>query len=394
MSGTSLDGVDVALLRTDGDTIFELGPFLTLPYDDNARAILQDAVAVALAAAARNPAAGISRVAEYSGDKSSNRRRRAESEIGRAEEILTEFHHAAVKELIHKNSINTDNIDIIGFHGQTIIHQPEFGVTWQIGDGRALAQATGLPVVSDFRSADVAAGGQGAPLAPLYHAALYCGDTEPDVEPDSVAILNIGGVANVTWLGGGEENILAFDTGPGNGLIDQWVSLHCGGGHMDVDGQLALGGKINRAVLADLLAHKFFAVPPPKSLDRYDFALPEAEFSGANGKPVMSPADGAATLAAFTAHSIAKAGDHFPQSARRWLVCGGGRHNPALMQMLRECLGVPVEPVEAVGWQGDALEAQAFAYLAVRSLYDLPLSLPSTTGVSVPTAGGRIDYPD
>ena len=259
-------------------------------------------------------------------------------------------------------------VDVIGFHGHTILHRPEERRTWQIGDGALLARLTGIDVVCDFRTADIAAGGQGAPLVPLFHAGLAAALEKP------LAILNIGGVANVTWLGG-DGAVLAFDTGPGNALIDDWALRHTGQ-PIDRDGALARHGHIDAARLAEFLAHPFFDRKPPKSLDRDDFA----RFAD----PDLSAADGAATLTAMTASAVARGAEHFPAAVRRWLVAGGGRHNPILMAALRQRLGVPVEPVEAVGWDGDALEAQAFAYLAVRSLDGAPLSLPSTTGVERP----------
>jgi anhydro-N-acetylmuramic acid kinase len=237
-----------------------------------------------------------------------------------------------------------------------------------------LANLLGLDVVADFRSADVAAGGEGAPLAPLFHAALA------SALPKPIAVLNIGGVANVTWIGGPDE-ILAFDTGPGNALIDDWVYRHTGAA-ADHDGALARAGTVSAADVEDFLANSYFDRLPPKSLDRDDFrgALPTG----------LSLEDGAATLTEMTAAAVAVATRHFPAPVGQWLVTGGGRHNPALMEALQRRLRVPVQPVEAVGWDGDALEAQAFAYLAVRSALGLPLSLPSTTGIPHPTCGGRL----
>jgi anhydro-N-acetylmuramic acid kinase len=264
-------------------------------------------------------------------------------------------------------------IRVVGFHGHTIWHRPEAGRTRQIGDGALLAAETGIDVVCDFRSRDMAEGGQGAPLAPLYHAALAAELAKP------VAVLNLGGVGNVTWIGERGGEILAFDTGPANALIDDWVARHSGR-PFDAGGELARAGRIDEAALAALLDDPYFALAPPKSLDRDAF----------DPAPVaaLTPADGAATLTAFTAAAVARARDHLPAAPGRWLVTGGGRHNPALMAALAERLSAPVEAVEAVGWDGDALEAQAFAYLALRALDGLPLSLPSTTGVAQPATGG------
>ena len=293
-------------------------------------------------------------------------------DVAAVEQALTEAHAAAVAALVARHRLA--DLDLIGFHGHTILHRPEQGRTWQIGDGARLAALAGCDVVADFRSADVAAGGEGAPFVPLYHRALSGALERP------LAVLNIGGVANVTWIGAGEDEILAFDTGPGNALIDDWMLRHTGRA-LDQDGAAAARGQVRDAAVQRFLADKYFARRPPKSLDRDDFApLVSA----------LSLEDGAATLTAMTAAAVAVATRHFPAPARRWVVTGGGRRNPTLMAMLAARLGVPVAPVEDVGWDGDALEAQAFAYLAVRSVEGLPLSLPSTTGAKAPTQGGRL----
>jgi anhydro-N-acetylmuramic acid kinase len=254
------------------------------------------------------------------------------------------------------------------------LHRPGERRTWQLGNGALLGHLLGVDIVADFRSADVAAGGEGAPLAPLYHAALTTALPKP------LAILNIGGVANVTWIGE-KGQILAFDTGPGNARIDDWVRQLTGAG-ADIDGAFARAGRASAAHIARFLTLPFFGLPPPKSLDRDDFQtiVPEG----------LSLEDGAATLTEMTAAAVAAAVRYFPAPPLEWLVCGGGRRNPVLMEALRRRLGASVRPVEQVGWDGDALEAQAFAYLAVRSVRGLPLSLPSTTGVSQPISGGRL----
>ncbi|HYE01449.1 MAG TPA: anhydro-N-acetylmuramic acid kinase [Alphaproteobacteria bacterium] len=345
MSGTSMDGVDVALIETDGLRVERCGGWTTRPYPEALRA--------ATAAVIHDP-------------------QRAEHEpLDDLIRDLTENNAEAVLELLRREGLEAEAVDVVGFHGQTVLHRPERRFTRQLGDGALLARLTGIDVVNDFRSADVAAGGQGAPLAPLYHAALARGLDGP------VAVLNLGGVGNVTVVDG--ERIVAFDTGPANALIDDWVRRHTGAAYDD-GGRIAGAGTADPQRLAALLAHPYFAAPPPKSLDRNDF--PVAAVEG------LSLEDGAATLAAFTVASVAAARDHLPAAPRRWLVTGGGRHNATLMRGLAAALAVPVEPVEAVGWQGDALEAQAFAFLAVRSLDGLPLSLPTTTGVPRPLAGG------
>ena len=347
MSGTSLDGVDAAWLETDGERIGQLGPTLTLPYDAALRAGLR---------------ALLDRAPSLSRD---------DPDVAEIAAGLTARHVEAVRAIGLA-------ADIVGFHGQTILHQPALGLGWQIGDAHLLARETGMRVAWDFRSADLAAGGEGAPLAPLWHAALAAPLPRP------LAVLNIGGVANVTWLGL-DDALLACDTGPGNGPLDDWAARH-GNHDCDRDGALSARGRVDAAVLARLLADPYFARPMPKSLDRLDFAATLAT----SGLGALSPADGAATLVAFTAEAVARA--PLPQAPRRWLVCGGGRHNPSIMAALAQRLGA-VAPVEAAGWDGDALEAQCFGFLAVRALRGLPLSVPGTTGVPRPLPGGRIAEP-
>ncbi|HEY5238395.1 MAG TPA: anhydro-N-acetylmuramic acid kinase [Rhizomicrobium sp.] len=355
MSGTSLDGVDAALLDTDGEGVAVPGPALTAPYDSETRGLLRAALDAAREVEAGAPVPYSIRVAE----------RR-----------LTEVHAEAVHALLAKAELAARDVDLIGFHGQTILHRPEQRWTWQIGDGELLARLTGIDVVNDFRSADVKAGGQGAPLVPLYHAALAREATR--IVPP-VAVVNIGGVANITYISGGE--ILAFDTGPGNAPIDDWAQKHAGL-PLDENGALAASGRVDGDVLAQMLDHDFFARRPPKSLDRMDFGMEAVAH--------LSPADGAATLTAFTAATIARAREHFPDPATMWIVCGGGRHNATLMRELRARVNADVLSAEDAGWRGDFIEAEAFAYLAARSVQGLPLSLPTTTGVQQPMAGGKL----
>jgi anhydro-N-acetylmuramic acid kinase len=284
------------------------------------------------------------------------------------ERRLTDDHAIAVAML-------GSGADVIGFHGQTILHAPARGLTWQIGDAAELARRARCRVVYDFRSADVAAGGQGAPLVPLFHAALAADLPKP------LLVVNIGGVANITWLGAGGE-ILACDTGPGNGPLDDWVMRHTGAA-FDADGALAAAGFARQDRLAALMAHPYFKLPMPKSLDRLTFSALIAQATEG-----LNAADGAATLAAFTVAAIAAAA--LPVPPLRILVAGGGRKNRNIMERLGKAFEVPVDPVEAVGWDGDALEAQCFGFLAVRSLRGLPLSLPGTTGVKQPMPGGRV----
>ena len=348
MSGTSLDGVDAAWVDTDGETVTALGPTVTIPYERKMRVDLRRALAIAPS------------LPEDSALVKSLLTR------------LTDTHAQAVEQL-------GVIADLIGFHGQTLLHRPDRRRTWQIGDAGALAARLGVPVACDFRSADVAAGGQGAPLVPVFHAALARDLLKP------LAVLNIGGVANVTWIGA-DGALVACDTGPGNGPLDDWAARHTGAA-FDRDGALALAGRADPAVLRRLLDHPYFARPAPKSLDRLDFAAALE----ASGLESLSPADGAATLVAFTAGAVAATA--LPGRPLRWLVCGGGRHNPAIMAALRQALGVAVDPVESVGWNGDALEAQCFGFLAARVAVGLPLSFPGTTGVARPMPGGKIVRP-
>jgi anhydro-N-acetylmuramic acid kinase len=345
MSGTSLDGVDVAWLETDGHTIQKFGPAATLHYEDTLRADLRRLLDLAPTLSPDDPF------------------------LKDVEKRLTQDHAIAV-------GLVGLSADVIGFHGQTILHTPDRRRTWQIGDAALLAHICRIPVVHDFRSADVAAGGQGAPLAPLFHAAMAASLPKP------LLVINIGGVANITWIGEDPAQILACDSGPGNGPLDDLAQKFLNQAY-DKDGALAASGTVDEARLATLLAHPYFAKPAPKSLDRLTFSTLIAEATAG-----LAPADAAATLAAFSIAAIAQT--PLPAAPLRVLVCGGGRKNPVLMAGLARAFNVPVDPVEAVGWDGDALEAQCFAFLAVRSLKGLPLSLPTTTGVSHPLTGGRL----
>ncbi len=347
MSGTSLDGVDAAWIETDGERIFGTGPALTLYYQDALRADLRRLLDLAPTIS-------------------------PDDEFLKAVEYRLTVDHAIAVGLLGLGA------DVIGLHGQTILHAPDQNFTWQIGDAALLAARCRARVVHDFRGADVAAGGQGAPLVPLFHAALA-----RDL-PKPLLIVNIGGVANITFLGPADQ-IIACDTGPGNGPLDDWVMRHTGAPY-DEGGALAARGLVRQDHLAALLAHPFFALPTPKSLDRLAFSALIAQATEGLGLE-----DGAATLAAFTAASIARA--PLPAPPLRVLVAGGGRKNANIMARLAREFPMPVQPVEAVGWDGDALEAQCFGFLAVRTLRGLPLSLPATTGAPRPLPGGRITDP-
>jgi anhydro-N-acetylmuramic acid kinase len=361
MSGTSLDGVDVAAISTDGERIAAFGPRGYRPYAEAERALLRQALADAALLSDRAARPGA---------------------LAAADRLVTSAHGEAIAGFLAEHPIRAD---IIGFHGQTVLHRPERGLTVQIGAGDALARLTGIPVAYDFRAADVAAGGQGAPLVPVFHRALAAGLDRPG----PLMILNIGGVANVTFLGDGadREDPIACDTGPGNALIDDFVRARTGAA-FDEGGEAAAGGTVDRAWLERVLADPFFAMPPPKSIDRNTFSRLVHVLDE------FSLADGAATLAAFTAAAVARIVPHLPQPPKSVIVAGGGARNRTLMRMLGERLApATVETAEAVGWSADALEAQAFAFLAARHLRGLPITFPGTTGVARAMTGGVIAMP-
>lgn len=345
MSGTSLDGVDGALIAINDNGTIDVIAAMTEDYSDDERNALRSCL----------------------GHKTD-----PDGRIKFAEEMMTDVHAKVVKKLLSTSMLGALDIKAIGFHGQTIYHDPAAKFTWQIGDGARLARATGINVINDFRSADVAAGGQGAPLLPIYHRALAANLDKP------VAIVNIGGVSNITYIDG--QTILAFDTGPGNALMNDWVKAQTGAEY-DKGGSLALRGAADNQILQSYLAHAYFAKVPPKSLDRDQWTTTPVQ-----NLPLE---DATATLAAFTIQSIVKALDHLPQSPKAFYITGGGRHNLALMQGLRDALGVPVESVDTLGWNGDSMEAEGFAYLAALAQKGEPISLPTTTGVPRPMTGGR-----
>lgn len=358
MSGTSFDGVDVALVETDGERIETFGPSFYRPYAPAERAVLSRALgdAVPMTDRAARPGA-----------------------VAEAEAIVTAAHAAAVKAFAAENAIDLSGVDVVGFHGQTVLHRPEARLTVQIGDGAELARALGRPVVYDFRAADVAAGGQGAPLAPTIHPVLV-----RDLGlPRPLAVLNLGGVGNVTFIGENDE-LIAFDTGPANALMDDRLSRETGRA-FDEEGLIAAAGRVDEAALVRLMAHPYFAAKPPKSLDRNAFDASPTE--------MLPLADALATLAAFTAASVTRGAEHLPARPALWVVAGGGAKNPTLIAMLRERLGAEVTTADAVGLSADALEAQAFAVLAVRSLRGLPLTYPGTTGAPRPMTGGVLARP-
>jgi anhydro-N-acetylmuramic acid kinase len=359
MSGTSLDGVDVALIETDGKRVEAFGPSGYRPYTDRERGLLHQALTEAVHLPRRDARPGILR---------------------EAERAVTIAHAEAVAAFTAQHHITRENIDIVGFHGQTVLHRPAQKMTVQIGDAAALAKAIHIPVMHDFRAADVAAGGQGAPFVPVYHRAL----AQSLEREGPMAVVNIGGVSNITYIDG-DDTLIACDTGPGNALLDDFV-FRATGQRFDCEGRLSAQGSVDEAWVARGLQHPFFRRPPPKSLDRNDFA--------ALALPVMPPADGAATLTAFTAAAIARIVPLLPKPPRSWIVAGGGARNLTMVRMLRERLTpATVESADALGWSADSIEAQAFGFLAARGLKGLPLSYPATTGVPIPMTGGVIARP-
>ncbi|MEX0278406.1 MAG: anhydro-N-acetylmuramic acid kinase [Ruegeria sp.] len=352
MSGTSLDGVDAAVVETDGHSIFGFGQSSYRAYDDEERSALRAALGL------------------WHGP-----------DVDNAADLVTRAHAEALSEF--------EDVDLIGFHGQTLAHEPRGRGTLQVGDGVWLAQALGLPVVWDFRSDDVALGGEGAPLAPFFHfaCAKWIGAEKP------LCFLNLGGVGNLTYVDPAFERpedpgaLLAFDTGPANAPVDDLMQARLAQ-PMDRDGAVARGGTVETGALELFLAEPFFSKMPPKSLDRNDFA----EMVGLVKE--LNDSDAVATLTAMCAAGITQGMEHCPKPPSRVLVTGGGRKNPVLMEMLRVALDCPVEPVEAVGLDGDMLEAQAFAYLAVRVARGLPTTCPGTTGVSALVGGGIVSAPE
>lgn len=360
MSGTSLDGVDAAIIKTDGHQVTRFGKACHIPYTVEQREQLQEAFARA---------------------KRENNPNVRSNSILIAEGVINRLHLDAINEIISINQLQKNDIEVIGFHGQTLLHKPEKGWSWQIGDGSELVENTGIKVVNDFRRFDVENGGQGAPLVPIFHRALL-----PNDETDfPVALLNIGGVANLTWFNGRDPNdMVAFDTGPGNALLDDWIRKHSDLPY-DKDGEISSKGNVQEILVNDLMNHDYFKEMPPKSLDRDAFDV--------SSLSMLSVEDGAATLIAFTVNAIKMAEVMCPDFVKKWYVCGGGAHNPTMMQMLSDELYGDVESISSIGFDGDYVEAEAFAYLAVRKLYNLPITFPGTTGINEPSTGGKVHMP-
>lgn len=354
MSGTSMDGVDVAMIETDGERVTAFGPSGYRPYGETERTLLRRALSDAVGMTDRNARPGV---------------------LAEAERVVTDAHAEAVEAFLSMHGIARQDVDLVGFHGQTVLHRPADRLTVQIGNGERLSARLGLPIVYDMRAADVAAGGQGAPLVPVYHRAL----ARMLDRSGPLVVVNIGGVSNITYIDG-DDVLIACDTGPGNALLDDFV-LKATGQPFDAAGALAAQGAVDRVWIAQALQNPFFNLAPPKSLDRNHFAALSVDSK--------SPVDGAATLTAFTSASIAAIVPLLPKSPHTFIIAGGGAQNPTLLAMLRECvMPASVESADALGWSADAMEAQAFAFLAVRSLCQLPLTYPTTTGVARPAGGG------
>jgi anhydro-N-acetylmuramic acid kinase len=359
MSGTSLDGVDVAMIETDGKEVKAFGPSGYRPYTSRERTLLQQALTEAVHLPRRDARPGILR---------------------EAEQAVTAAHAEAVAAFVAQHRMTPEEIDIVGFHGQTVLHRPEKRLTVQIGEAAALARTIHIPVMHDFRAADVAAGGQGAPFVPVYHRAL----AQSLEREGPIVVVNIGGVSNISYIDG-SATLIACDTGPGNALLDDHMfrTMHL---PFDCEGRFAAQGRADEKWVARALELPFFSRQPPKSLDRNDFASLDLGD--------LPPADGAATLTLFTAAAIARIVLLLPRQPRSWIVCGGGARNHTMMRMLRDRVApATVQAAETVGWASDAIEAQAFGFLAARGLKGLPLSYPATTGVPMPMTGGVIARP-
>ncbi len=360
MSGTSMDGVDCALIESDGHHVKAVLKAVHIPYAPDFRHQIAQAMMTA----------------EKLGHP-----KHQDTTIDHLERGLTMIHATAVSQVLKANDLGDRDVDVIGFHGQTLRHRPDDGWTWQIGDGQLLATESNIPVVNDFRRNDIKHGGQGAPLVPIYHQALLKNHNNMGYP---VAILNIGGVGNITWINSDHEgSMLAFDTGPGNALLDDWIMQHRGE-PMDRDGVISAQGSVNHSMITKWMENSYFYKTPPKSLDRQAFGTP--------GLNTLNLANGAATLLDFTVKSIEIALSHCPERPEHIYVCGGGRHNKTLMIKLGE-MDIPVDPVEILDWQGDFMEAEAFAFLACRHLKGLPITFPGTTGVTHPVPGGILHKP-
>jgi len=358
MSGTSMDGIDVALLRTDGESVVERGAMQFFAYSPKMQSLLKDALEDAKKLSLRSDRPGC---------------------LAEAEEWVTHLHAEAVQAFLAQQNLKAREIDLLGFHGQTVLHRPHQALTVQLGNGLMLARETGIDTIYDMRASDMVHGGQGAPLVPVYHQALATGLPEEYKRLAPIVFVNIGGISNITCI---TEELIAFDTGPGNALIDQWVQSQAGI-PFDQGGMIAAEGRVQKTMVEAYLDHSYFEKPLPKSLDRNDFTPLAANEA--------SVEDGARSLAHVSAAAILKSVEHLPQKPGLWIICGGGRHNPYIMQDLTTLAALQdmtVIAAEEAGLDGDAMEAECWAYLAVRSAKGLPLTFPKTTGCREPVTGG------
>jgi anhydro-N-acetylmuramic acid kinase len=356
MSGTSRDGVDAALIKTDGLSSVEPVAFQFEPYPDYLRSIITNACDIAMG----------------------RTQPQVHPIIEQCETALGERHLAVIQALLKKASVLASEISLIGLHGHTIAHRADLGWTWQIGKPEFLANQLDIPVMSNMRQYDVMFGGQGAPLIPVFHRALFADTSQP------VAVLNLGGVANLTFIGT-DGALHAFDCGMANALIDDWMSRKTNYS-FDKGGEFAANGTVDQKVLHSMLDHPFFSASVPKSLDRKDFSLDLVDG--------LSAQDGAATLTAFSAKAVAMGLDQFPARPKRLIVCGGGRKNSTMIRMIEQYCEISTVMTDELGWDGDAIEAQGFAYLAYRCLHGLPITYPGTTGVAEPMSGGILTRPE
>lgn len=364
MSGTSMDGIDLALIKSDGEGVVQRGPTLEIPYSALTKSNIEQALLDANALTSRNERIGI---------------------LAQVEKELIDLHVDSIEQFLTHHSLDRNDIDLIGFHGQTVLHRPDEKLTVQLGNGEDLAKQTGVSVVYDMRANDMVHGGQGAPLAPIYHKALACSLPDELKAKAPIAFVNIGGISNITYIGR-DNKLVAFDTGPGNALIDQWVQANSNQS-IDTDGELANRGRVITMITKQYLAESFFQKTLPKSLDRLDFQplqnLVEKDF--------ISLEDGARTLCYVTAAAIVKSIDLLPEPPKLWIICGGGRKHPSIMEDLKTLVSYQrgeVISAEEAGYNGDSMEAEAWAYLAIRSVKNLPLTFPMTTGCEEPVSGG------
>ncbi|MBL0925655.1 MAG: anhydro-N-acetylmuramic acid kinase [Sphingomonadaceae bacterium] len=356
MSGTSRDGVDAVLIKTDGLSLVTPIAFQFEPYPDYLRSAIADACDVAMSCT----------------------QRQTHPIIEHCEQSLSERHLTVTHALLKKAGVLASEISLIGLHGHTIAHRADLGWTWQIGKAEFLANQLDIPVMSNMRQYDVMYGGQGAPLIPVFHRALFADTSQP------VAVLNLGGVANLTFIGR-DGALAAFDCGMANALIDDWMSRKTNYPY-DEGGDFAATGVVDATALGNMLEHPFFSASFPKSLDRKDFNLDFVEG--------LSAGDGAATLTAFSARAVAIGLRQLPAKPKRLIVCGGGRKNRTMIRMIEQYCEIPAVMTDDLGWDGDAIEAQGFAYLAYRCLHGLPITYPGTTGVPEPMSGGVLTRPE